>query len=252
MKDALLNESTLHELLTALWSPLSKTRSASRSEAIDTTTQGQETACVVCRLTTRSVVRWLEALLNEYVNDPSTRETIRHSQGFCESHTRMLAACGDPLALAILYGDLARLTVERWEKSAAGSGKGRRSGLMDRLLGAKTQSERAPCPACVAHQEAQTRFVQALAAGMENEVSKEEVWQAMDANAGICVPHIQQLMAEASPTMAKRLRDREIERLQNLQAELAEIVRKNDYRFRGEPWGSEKDAWRRALDKLRR
>jgi len=37
-----------------------------------------------------------------------------------------------------------------------------------------------------------------------------------------------------------------------LQAELGEIVRKNDYRFRGEPWGSEKDAWLRALQKLKR
>ena len=114
------------------------------------------------------------------------------------------------------------------------------------------QSERAPCPACVAHLEAQTRFVQALVAGLEAEGSKAEVWNAVDANAGICVPHIQLLMEESSPAMAKRLRDRETERLTALQAELGEIVRKNDYRFRGEPWGAEKDAWRRALDKLRR
>ncbi len=252
MEDALLNESALHELLTALRSPLSATTSASRSTTIETTTQERETACVVCRLTTRSVIRWLRAFLDEYVNDPAIRETIRRAEGFCESHTRMLAACGDSLAVAILYGDLARLTVERWEKSAVGGGSGRRSGLMDRLRGGKSQSERTRCPACVAHIEAQNRFVQALAAGMESEVSKEEIWQAVDANAGICVPHIQQLMGEASPAMAKRLRDRETQRLTALQAELAEIVRKNDYRFRGESWGAEKDAWRRALDKLRR
>ena len=37
-----------------------------------------------------------------------------------------------------------------------------------------------------------------------------------------------------------------------LVAELEEFVRKNDYRFRDEPWGGERDAWRRALLRLRK
>jgi hypothetical protein len=35
-----------------------------------------------------------------------------------------------------------------------------------------------------------------------------------------------------------------------LHAELAEIIRKHDYRYRDEPWGPEKDAWSRAAAKL--
>jgi hypothetical protein len=59
-------------------------------------------------------------------------------------------------------------------------------------------------------------------------------------------------MEAADPIVAARLRRREAQRLAALQAELEEIVRKNDYRFRGEPWGPERDAWLRALAKLRR
>ncbi len=33
-------------------------------------------------------------------------------------------------------------------------------------------------------------------------------------------------------------------------AELDEFIRKNDYRFRDEPWGQERDAWLRALNAL--
>ena len=238
-----------------------------------TTQQGnpeRDSACVVCRLTTRSVIRWIRAFLDEYVNDPTTRETIRRAQGFCGQHTRMLEESGDSLAVAILYGDLARLTCERWGYQNRSGGKtagewmGRIVVGLEHLCGGKPSGSaggrdksrtnrwgevgRAPCPACIAHEEAQVRFVQALACGME----KIEIREAMDRNAGLCVPHIQQLIDNANPEAAQYLIEREKERLTALSAELGEIVRKNDYRFRGEPWGQERDAWRRALDKLKR
>jgi hypothetical protein len=38
--------------------------------------------------------------------------------------------------------------------------------------------------------------------------------------------------------------------LEALNAELAEFIRKNDYRFRDEGFGNEGDAWKRALSKI--
>jgi hypothetical protein len=66
------------------------------------------------------------------------------------------------------------------------------------------------------------------------------------------VPHVHRVIAQAAPAHAAHLRLLESERLAALQAELDEIVRKNDYRFRGEAWGPERDAWLRALKKLSR
>ena len=42
----------------------------------------------------------------------------------------------------------------------------------------------------------------------------------------------------------------EREKLAALQLELAELIRKNDYRFSEEDWGAESDSWRRAIQIL--
>ena len=39
----------------------------------------------------------------------------------------------------------------------------------------------------------------------------------------------------------------EAKKLELLRGELNEVIRKNDYRFRSEEWGAERDAWVRAL-----
>ncbi len=231
-------DATLYEIVTAL-----------RANVQGLTAQGDWQPCAVCRLTTRSVGRWLRAFVGEYVNDPAARETLRRARGFCALHTRQLESLGDPLAVAILYSDLARLARERWEQQGGrAGGQGVASGLLLRLRPGAAAGADKPCPACDAQTEAQGRYVHALADGLEN----AEVLDALESDAGLCVPHVEQLLAFASPANAPRLRLREIERLAALQAELEEIVRKNDHRFRGEAWGPEKDAWRRALDKLKR
>ena len=248
LPDSALSETTLHELLTAL-------RSAALP--LPSTPEG-ETACAVCQLTTRSVTRRLRAFLAEYVNDPATRETLRRARGFCAPHTRQLAMLGDPLAIAILYSDLARLTRERWEQEGIEgvTSKGAASKAVASIgtLLARWRRFKAPvavvaqCPGCGAQAEAEARNVEALAGSL----SEPEVWEALQANGGLCIPHIQQILAKATPADAQRLLHLETLRLSDLQAELEEIIRKNDYRFRGEAWGPEKDAWRRALDKLKR
>lgn len=217
-------EAALHEVLEAL---------ASGGSA-------EESPCAICRLRSRSVEREMRAFFAEFVNDPRTRETFRQTRGFCAEHTPLLASLGDALAVAILYSDLARLTRERW--LAENSRRGLRLG--------RPRAERppAPCPACVAAQEAEQRYAAALASRLD----EAAVWDALEKGSGLCVAHIEQVAATAKPASATRLREREAARLAALQAELEEIIRKNDYRFRGEAWGAEKDAWMRALLKITR
>lgn len=232
-----LLESALYELVTALLAPA----------GTDADLLQLVPACAVCRLTARSVERWLRTYLAEYVNDPASRDVLRRAQGFCGEHTRVLASLNETLGIAILYADLARLTRERWEQSLAGSAPlsfWRKNNPLRR----QSEERPAPCPACAAQQEAQARFVRACAEGLD----KPDVWNALQANAGLCAPHISQIAGYAAPEAAARLLRLESERLTALQAELEEIIRKNDYRFRGEAWGGERNAWRRALDKLRK
>ncbi len=219
-------ETSLHELLDAMRPPDGPSN-----------TVEAPLACPICVLTLRSVERQVRSFFTEFVNDPAARLRLRQSRGFCPHHTPLLAALGDALAVAILYADLAARTQDGWQAPPA-----------RRLPFAKKTASLAPCPACVAELDAERRYTQALAAGLE----REEVWSRLEASNGLCVAHIEMILSAASPAAATRLRELESRRLAQLQAELEEIVRKNDYRFRGETWGTERDAWQRALLKLRR
>ena len=223
-------ETSLHELLDAM-----------RPQNGPTTTDAVPLSCPLCTLTTRSVERQVRAFFAEFINDPAARIRFRQSRGFCAHHTPLLAELGDALAVAILYADLAERTQERWQ---AERGRrfpfGRQTGGHSALL--------APCPACAAESDAERRYTQALAAGLE----RAEVWSSVESGSGLCVAHAEAVMATAKPAAATRLRELELRRLALLQTELEELIRKNDYRFRGETWGAERDAWQRALQKLRR
>lgn len=230
-------ESALYDLLTALKTPAP---SASETESL--------CACAICNLSNRSVERWLRTFLSEYVNDPEARETLRRAQGFCAQHTSVLRNLNEALGIAILYADLARLARERWQEKTPG----RAIIPFWQRLHPGSRARIAPCPACIAQQEATIRYVQALASGLDNPNAQNEVWSALETNPGLCAPHIEQIAAYATPPSAARLLQMESERLTALQAELERIIRNNDYRYRSEAWGEEKDAWKRALDKLRR
>jgi hypothetical protein len=224
-------EAALHEIVAALRG----------------TRKPDEPACALCLRSSQNVTSEVRAFFAEYVNDPQAREVWRLARGFCIEHTALLATTGDALAIAILYADLARLTRERWQ---AGIPSAARSSLLAGLRGGRHTAGNGPCPACTITHAADVRNASALAQALKE--NRSEVWEALEASTGLCAAHVEQVMALCPQPVADRLRRQELERLSALQAELEEIIRKNDYRFRGEPWGAEKNAWLRALQKLRR
>jgi hypothetical protein len=207
-------------------------------------TDANAPSCAICLLTRRSVERQVRAFCTEFVNDPTARVRFRQSRGFCPHHTPLLAELGDALAVAILYADLAERTRDRWQTERT-----RRFPFARQAV--RQGAPPASCPACAAETEAEHRYTQALAAGLDR--IDGIAWKELEEGTGLCVAHTEGVMAAATlPLAATRLRDLETRRLALLQAELEEIIRKNDYRFRGETWGAERDAWQRALQKLRR
>ncbi len=197
--------------------------------------------CAICRLSETGVERALRTLFAEFVNDEPLRLLFRRSRGFCTRHTPLIARLGDPLAVAILYADLAALTLEDWEaksKSESAFARGRR----------KATSAMAPCPACTAAAENEERCCRALGAGLNS----DEVWNVLGNGHALCVPHIEQTASSAKPLDAARLYKLAVQPLNALRAELDAIIRHSDYRCRDEPWGGERDAWLRALSQLRR
>ena len=196
-------------------------------EALATTDAGEP--CAICRLAARSATRAVREIFSEFVNDPQARDKFRATGGFCQFHTPMVEATGDALGVAILYSDLARLAIESLE------------GTKPRSLLRSPKPK--PCLCCTAETEASARYLQSLADAAntaELELS------------GFCRLHHQSLCKMLPPAIKEKLFVQEAAYLKRLQAELEEIIRKNDYRFQHEEWGDERDAWRRALAKLRR
>jgi len=72
--------------------------------------------------------------------------------------------------------------------------------------------------------------------------------EAFKASAGLCLPHLRQGLEEVrDPLALEILLTASRDKLASLYLELAEIIRKNDYRYRGEAFGPEGDAWKRAV-----
>jgi len=220
-------ETSLHELLEVM-RPQSDTQDPTASHA-----------CPICTLEQRSVERQIRAFFAEFVNDPAARAQFRKSRGFCIHHTPLILELGDALAISILYADLAERTIAKWHTNPM-----RRFLLSDTSLSLPWS----PCHACTAEIEAGNRYTEALAAGLEC----AEVWASVEADERLCMDHVMGVLSAAKPEARKRFQELEESRLSQLQAEMEEFIRKNDYRFRGEAWGEERDAWQRALLKLSR
>ncbi len=179
--------------------------------------------CALCRLSARAVERYLRGLLHEFVNDAGVRERLRASGGFCPRHSWRLQRLGDPLGISILWRDLLRLPL---------TASGRRGS--------------SACPACEVAEEAEKRYLEVLFEHLGAGGLREE-YETSD---GLCLPHLAEALPRSRGEARRFLLEAESRKLSGLAAELDEIVRKNDYRFREEPWGDEKDAWIRATRKL--
>jgi len=186
--------------------------------------------CPACHLATRSVARYLETLFYEGVNDPAPRTRLQRSMGFCPAHTALILQYGNPLGIALLYRDL----ISQAQESL---GKGRIT---------RRKRSLTPCPACEVEHESERRYLKALT----DLLSQPDVQEQFRQSEGLCLPHLEMAFQMASPATLHFLIQSEKEHLNRLQGLLEEIIRKHDYRFQHEPWGSERKAWRQAPRKL--
>jgi len=188
----------------------------------------QQEGCPLCRLEHAADLRYLERLFYAQVNEYNTRQQLRASLGFCVQHAELALSevKGQALGLAIIYDDLLRLVVEQIDKN-------------NTLLTADKK-----CPACENRDENNTRVLSELSKYMLSEAMQT----ALATSAGLCLGHLRQALA-AMREPAKRAALLKVQReiVLSLRAALAEYIRKNDYRFMGEPPGAERDAWIRAV-----
>jgi hypothetical protein len=207
-----------------------------------------EDGCALCRLGGTAANRFLDALLYEYVNDTGMRRTLVAAHGFCPNHSNALVARHDALGTSILYKAILNHLQAELDSLAPGAKEGLVRRLREQLSGSggtgALLAAHEPCPACAQRDGAVRR---ALATIAEHE-GDEELAIALGESDGFCLPHLRFAMAELTGPALARVVNRQRDVWQALDAELAEALRKHDYRFRDEGFGDEEDSWRRAVE----
>jgi hypothetical protein len=231
-------------------------RTASYYDLRDALTQP---GCPVCRLMARDTERYLDGLLWESVNDPGVRHKLREAQGFCHEHAWQLSRPGASLGVAILMHDvlgsvlgamegarfqaLPGLSLRRAQESLdPGQPAAATADLVARL------TAKAECPACIQVGQMEEIYLSTL---NEHLLGEDGLLAAYEVSDGLCLPHFRQTLSslrEEAVFHALLAAQRTI--WGRLVEHLGEFIRKNDTRFRDEPWGDESDAWVRALGAL--
>jgi len=193
----------------------------------------KQPSCPVCHLSLERVRRYLDGILHEYVNDPGVRSDLRRSFGYCNQHAWWLTeSLGDVLGVAIIQRDVVNVLCEELHGVTLGRLKAR--DLVQRL------TPPAECPACV-----QRRSVEDMAIGtLLQNIGDDRLASAMAG--GLCLTHFRRALgliedAETLDSVVALQR----RAWTGLREELAEFIRRQDYRFANESPGGERDSvWR--------
>jgi len=190
--------------------------------------------CPVCAIVDRHVLRYLDMLIYEHVNDIQMREELRR---------------GAALGAAIIYRDVLHALRERMASATSGGpmlpGSRSRRARGPFARGAAQADPHTQCPACAVRLREEEAFLGTVLAHTED-------WQFMErytASGGLCFVHLDQALAmNRDSKAAQRLLEGHGPIVDRLIAELDEFQRKHDYRFRGEPLGEEATSWKRAIE----
>jgi hypothetical protein len=105
-------------------------------------------------------------------------------------------------------------------------------------------SPRLTCPAC----EQRDTIVRQALSELITYIDDEELLTALQNSDGLCLPHLGLALQEIKePRVGKTLLAIQRKKIEHLRHEMAEFLRKNDYRFMGEGFGKERDSWLRAI-----
>ena len=207
----------------------------------------REPGCPICRLEHQGVERYLDNQFYENVNSPAWRDHLRASQGFCHEHAWLTVSqrLGDALGFSIIYHDIVNHLHKTVGKEIDSARTTRRESLRSRAEGMLAAlKSRKRCPACE-HREQLTRdFLSALI----EDLQLPEMKEALQASEGLCLPHMRQALESINDgSKYEVLLTLHQEKLDHLKDELAEFIRKNDYQVIKEGFGSEGNAWLRAV-----
>ena len=193
--------------------------------------------CPLCKLEDEAAHSYLDSLLYEAVTDPKIRAELVKSRGYCHRHAHRLTGMRDNLGAAIIYQDQIKIYMDLFAVLSGNDRKQRKHNI-------PTDTD---CPVCRNQLETRRYYLNQLKEGL----CEPELQQAYESSSGLCIPHLAALLETVKdPGTIKYIYQIEERNLAGLWNELEEFIRKSDYRFREETFGSERDSWRKAIKKV--
>ncbi len=229
----------------------------------------RQPGCPVCRLTHQAARRYLDGISYEMVNDPDVRQELRDSLGYCAVHGQEWLRLQDALGTAIIYRDVLNHLLQTMQAQAQAASTTSDSestqadnGLLDRLqnmLASRPKSEAgralaealepaSPCPVCSHTLKIEESLAASFAAALANRQFMEAYRRH---EMGLCLPHFRSVLRFiAQPSLLRAATQAQAAKLAMTRDDLAEVIRKHDYRFTGESRGDEFNAPARSVEQV--
>jgi hypothetical protein len=208
-----------------------------------------EEGCAVCRLVNLTGRRYLDNLLYEMVNDPDVQAEFRDSLGFCSRHANLMLGMGNGLGTAILYRAASRELLKLLLQIPDSP---RPQVSLRTVLGRRSKGRQAipepgtGCMVCRSEEMAEETYLQVLL----DSAQSGSLDGLLDGPGAICITHLSRASALAGGWLPPALVEATREALRDLEVDLGLYVRHNDYRYSNEPWGKERDSWKRIVAKM--
>ncbi len=190
--------------------------------------------CALCGLEKKAVHSYFDAFLFENVNDPSARDGLRASHGYCPYHTHFLVGFHDPLALSILYKEQTLLAAAFMEKH-----KTSKNLLAD-------WEKHKMCPACHQALEIRRHYVGILVDGLAD----MEMREVLLGHFHVCLNHLLMVLdALRDDVLKKELIEKMHQRLASLAENLEQYCQDSQKNAVGEVFDSPHSyAWKEAVE----
>jgi hypothetical protein len=215
----------------------------------------KEPGCPVCSMVERGARKALDGLMYEQVNDPTTRERLAESHGFCNWHAWMLPRIpNSALGAAMIYRHLLDHALDQLRSTLQSPATlAPNSALHERFFGTRSdrpvfltwRRKKAACYLCRMSRQSERDTLNTVL----DFIGEPEFAEAFQGSAGLCLPHLTRALElgndrpDATPLLSAHR-----ERWEDLRWELDEFVRKFDYRYADEARGREGSSWSRALE----
>ena len=228
--------------------------------------------CLLCALERKTELDEAERYLGASVMEPDIRVQV-NAKGFCRRHHGMLYGMSNRLGHALMLESHMIETREKAAKVAkklegaadalkgtglAGkfSGKGKSAEATIREQAAELLEMSGTCLMCDTIEENMMRYLHTFFHLYKND---SDFRSRFASSKGLCLPHTGRLL-EAAPAElgAKELGEfvatvarLQTENLDRMQEDISWFIKKFDYRYEKESWGTSKDAVERTVNKLR-